>query len=90
MMQTLGYKWLPYTTVIYYANFQCGDFGTLLPAQIENPSIVWTPEIVDHVHDLITDIQEIYKIFKESSNWFILNVQTRDPNFSKGLKQQLH
>lgn len=53
MMQTLGYKWLPYTTVIYYANFQCGDFGTLLPAQIENPSIVWTPEIVDHVHDPI-------------------------------------
>lgn len=54
MMQTLGVKCPSYSTVKKWcANFQRGDFETQDAARSGRPSTVSSPEIVDHVHDLI-------------------------------------
>ena len=54
MMQTLSDKCPSYSTVKKWcANFQGGDFETDDAARSGRPSTVSTPEVVDHVHDLI-------------------------------------
>uniref|UniRef100_A0A8D0DII8 Mos1 transposase HTH domain-containing protein n=1 Tax=Salvator merianae TaxID=96440 RepID=A0A8D0DII8_SALMN len=60
MMQTLSDKCPSYSTVKKRcASFQCGDFETEDAARSGRPSTVSTPEIVDHVHDLILADQQI-------------------------------
>lgn len=71
MIQTLSYKQLSCLTLKKWSTyFQCGDFETQLSAQFENPSMVWTSEIADHVHDLILAKQQILakKITKTSDS----------------------
>ena len=60
MMQTLSDKCPSYSTVKKWcANFQGGDFEIDDAARSGRPSTVSTPEVVDHVHDLILADQRI-------------------------------
>ena len=60
LQETLGEYAPSYTTVKnWVAQFKCGDFSTCIAPRPGRPKIVTIPEIIDQIHELISDDRRI-------------------------------